>query len=478
MGSYALAIDLGASGGRHIVGRIEGDQIALTEVYRFQNDMVQRNDHLCWDRDALFAHILVGMKKCAELGMVPATVGIDTWGVDYTLMNEDGNPVGDSVAYRDARTEGMPARLDASISPRKLYAATGVARQSYNTVYQLMAENLAHPRNLAENPRLLFTPSYLSYRLCGIARNEYSMASTSGLLNARTCGWNRAVLSAAGIPANVLGGKPVPSGTPLGFLSPDIAEAVGFSCKVVLTTSHDTAGAYLATPVSAGNPAILSSGTWSLLGMELDRPITTEAARRAGFTNEKGYNAKVLFIRNITGLWILQAICREWNRRLSYAEMAETALGGKDYQPIFDASDERFLSPACMSAEILAALSQSGAPTPANDAQLLYCIHHSLACCYQVAVDHLSRLTGRPVTAIHVVGGGCQNRTLNQLTADCTGLTVYAGPVEATALGNLAVQWIAEKQIDGVTQARRIIQNSVQREVYSPRPTADREPSV
>jgi rhamnulokinase len=341
-----------------------------------------------------------------------------------------------------------------------------------------MAEKWTLPYSSAESPRLLFTPSYLSYLLCGVARNEYSMASTSGLLNARTCGWNRAVLQAAGIPIGMLGATPALSGTPLGFLSADVAAAVGYSCKVVLTASHDTASAYLATPLSAGNPAILSSGTWSLLGMELDKPITTEAARHAGFTNERGHDAKILFLRNITGLWILQAIRREWNRRLSYTEMAEMALNGKDYLPVFDASDERFLAPACMSEEILAALSQSGAPAPANDAQLLYCIHHSLARCYQVAVDHLSHLTGRPVTAIHVVGGGCQNRTLNQLTADCTGLTVYAGPVEATALGNLAVQWIAVKQLGDVAQARRMIQNSVQPEVYSPHPIADRELSV
>lgn len=468
MGSYALAIDIGASGGRHILGRIEGDHIVLQEIARFPNEMCTHGRHRCWDRDALYGYILEGLRACAAQGAAPATVGIDTWGVDYTLLDAQGKPVGDSVAYRDARTEGMPEKLDGLLDPAALYAATGIARQSYNTLYQLMAEQ-GFPPAIASADRLLFTPCYLSYCLTGIACNETTMASTSGLLNANTQDWDPAVLRAAGIPADLLRAPLCPPGTRVGAILPGIAQAVGFSCEVVLPASHDTASAYLATPTSGGNPAILSSGTWSLLGMELDAPVLTEEARLHGFTNEIGFGGKITLLRNIIGLWILQALRREAAGCPSYAEMAELASQGEAYTPIFDAADERFLAPDSMNREILAALCEKGEPLPANESELYYCVHHSLAQCYGDAIAHLTTLTGKSVTAVHVVGGGCQNRMLNQLTADATGLPVYAGPKEATALGNLAAQWIATGELSDMQAARRLIGQCASQEVFRPR---------
>ena len=469
MGAYALAIDLGASSGRLILGSIDSDKITLREVDRFPNCMQQRGSHTCWDMEALLAHIRSGLVKCAALGCAPATLGIDTWGVDYTLIGTDGKSVYDAVAYRDARTEPMPALLDRAISAEALYARTGIARQSYNTVYQLMAELAEHPALHGGQAKLLFTPCYLSYRLCGVARNEYSIASTSGLLNAATRTWDAAVLAAAGIPAGLLGDAPAAPGTRLGTLLPAIAKEVGFACEVILPATHDTASAYLAALMHGGGTATLSSGTWSLLGMELAAPLLSDAARQAGFTNEGGYGGQYTFLRNIMGLWMLQSIRREWGERCTYAQMSDMALRGQAYNAVFDAADERFLAPQSMVAEIKAALREAGAPMPEQDDALLYCVHHSLAHCYAKALQSLTGLTGQPVNALHIVGGGCQNRVLNQLTADVAGIRVLAGPLEATAIGNLVAQWLATGEVESLADARALIQNSAMMETYLPR---------
>ncbi len=468
MGEYALAIDLGASGGRHILGRIQNGYVEMTEVYHFPNEIVTRDGLQCWDMEALFAHVVMGMRACADRGMIPATVGIDTWGVDYTLIDTAGKPLGPSVAYRDARTSAMPALLDAAISPEALYARTGIARQPYNTVYQLMAEARAADVCHRADARLLFTPCYLHHRLTGIARNEVSIASTSGLLNARTGLWDSEVLAAAGIPKALLCDPPACSATLLGPLLPAVEGLVGYPCTVVLPASHDTASAYLAAPLSGEGAAVLSSGTWSLLGQELDAPILTESARLAGFTNERGCGGHTTLVRNIMGLWLLQAIRREWGKRLSYAEMAALALEGKDYPHTVDASSERFLSPASMTEEIATALIEMGVSPPHSDAQLMYCVHQSLALCYSNAINQLSALTQQPISKINVVGGGSQNTTLNQFTANTTGLPVYAGPVEATALGNLAAQWIATNEMKSLATVQELIKRSIKPVVYQP----------
>lgn len=468
MSQDALAIDLGASGGRHILGRMEEGRITLTEAYRFPNEMVWRDGRRCWDMDALFAHVIAGMRACAERGRMPATVGIDTWGVDYTLIDDKGTPLGQSVAYRDTRTDGMPDRLDAVLPPRRLYARTGIARQSYNTVYQLMAEGEAHPGRLSEPARLLFTPCYLNFLLTGIPRNEHTIASTSGLMNARSRVWDKEVLRAAAIPERLMGGPPVEPGTILGPVLHAVEQQVGYACTVVMPASHDTASAFLAAPLSGENAAVLSSGTWSLLGQELDAPILTQAARRAGFTNESGYGGRTTLVRNLMGLWIMQSIRHEWGDRHSYEELAALATKGRDYPHVFCASDERFLAPRSMVDEIAAALREAGAPLPSDEAKLMYCVHRSLALCYREAVRNFVALTDKPVDQINVVGGGSQNATLNQLTADATGLPVCAGPVEATALGNLIAQWMATKEIGSLESARRLIRDGVKLKVFHP----------
>ena len=281
-------------------------------------------------------------------------------------------------------------------------------------------------------------------------------------------------MRAAEIPVGLLGDQPLPPGTRLGALKPALAQEAGFACDVILPACHDTGSAYLAVPAQAEGAAFLSSGTWSLLGMELDAPVLTEAARTAGFTNEGGYGGKIRFLRNIMGLWILQSIRKEWNNRYTFVEMSEMAGQGSAYAPTFDAADERFLSPANMVAEIRLALAQAGSPLPQNDEELLYCVHHSLAICYGEAILSLSALCGRKITTLHVVGGGCQNRTLNQLTANVTGLPVCAGPVEGTALGNLLAQWIATGELSGMEEARALVRRSATLEEYLPRYTTSK----
>lgn len=435
---YGLAIDIGASSGRHILGREQNGRIETQEIYRFQNGIHMRNGHDCWDIDALYHNIIEGLKRCKDIGRLPDTIAIDTWGVDYVLLDERGERIGDAVAYRDVRTAGMDKQLENTLPFPEHYAYTGIAKQPYNTVYQLMAEFMEHQERRSKARLLLFMPCYLSYLLCGVAQNEYTIASTSGLLNANTCDWDNNVLDAAGIPHCLMGAKPARPGMLLGRLRPEICKELGFDCSVMLTASHDTASAFFAAPVTQ-SAACISSGTWSLLGATLPKPVLIEKAREAGFTNEGGVKG-VHFIENIMGLWLLQCIRHEWNDQLSFMEMSELAAKGESYSFTFDARDTRFLNPKGMEREIRAALYEAGYPAPLNDGELLYCVNHSLAVCYKQALSNLQELTGQCFEAVQIFGGGCQNQLLNRLTARETSLPVSAGPVESTAIGNLMVQ--------------------------------------
>ena len=467
MRQYALAIDIGASSGRHMLGWVEDGRIQMEEAYRFPNGMIEKDGHLCWDVDALSAHVREGLRRCAAMGKPPAAVGIDTWGVDYVLLDERGQRLGDAVAYRDGRTRGMDALLEQTLSFERLYERTGIAKQSFNTVYQLMAELREHPERAAQARTLLFMPCYLSWLLTGEARNERSIASTGALVDAATGDWARDVLDAAGIPAGLLGAAPVPPGTPLGRLRPELAADLGFDCQVILPACHDTGSAYIAVPAQSDRAVYLSSGTWSLLGVERPAPILTREAAASGFTNEAGLGG-VRFLRNIMGLWMLQCIRRELGERFSFAEMADMALRGAAYPHTVPVADDRFLAPPSMTEAVRAALREQGAPEPSSTEELLACVTRSLARAYADGIRDLEKLTGTRYEALHVVGGGCQNRVLNQWTANETGLPVLAGPVEGTALGNLMAQWIATGVFAGLAEARQALRRSVELQTYRP----------
>ena len=459
---YHLAVDIGASSGRHILGHVEQGRIVLEEVYRFENGPKKRGGRLCWDFDALAREVVNGLKACAKLGKVPATLGVDTWGVDFALVDREGRILGDTVAYRDSRTQGMDALVEELIPAQELYRRTGIQKQSFNTIYQLMAVKRQSPELLEQAHRLLLVPDYLHYTLTGVMSNEYTEASTSGLVSAAAKAWDRELLRLLGFPQKLFGTLSLP-GTALGGLCPALREELGFDCQVILPASHDTGSAFLAVPAGEGDSVTLSSGTWSLLGVELETPVTTPESRAANFTNEGGYQYRFRYLKNIMGLWMIQNLRREMaeNGQLpGFGELSRLAREAADFPGRVDVDDPVFMAPESMSAAVRAYCERTGQPVPQSPGELLSCVYHSLAQCYAQSVRQLEALTGRSFQAVHIVGGGSQDAYLNQLTASATGLPVYAGPTEGTALGNLLVQMIAQGEFAGLQEARDAIRAS------------------
>lgn len=474
MQSCYLAVDIGASSGRHIVGTVRDGRMTLTEVYRFENHLVRQNGHLCWAVEELEQNVLAGMRACRDAGYAPVSMGIDTWAVDYVLVDAAGRRVGDAVAYRDERTAAMRQALEPLVPFEELYTKTGIQYQPFNTVYQLMALKAEHPEQLAQAAAFLMIPDYLHYRLTGVLANEYTNASTTALVNAEQRVWDEELIARLGLPRGIF--QPIrPAGSVLGRLRPEVAAQVGFDCTVILPATHDTGSAFLAVPARDGSAVTLSSGTWSLLGVENKAPITTPESAAANFTNEGGYAFRYRYLKNIMGLWMLQSIRRELNgtayirqgeapaaaqKQWSFPDLIEAARAESGFAAVVDADDPRFLSPESMSREVKAACAESGQPVPANVGQLVQCVYNSLSQDYRRAVETLQRLTGRTYTSINIVGGGSQDMYLNQLTANATGLPVFAGPTEGTALGNLMVQFIANGEYPDLQAARDAIKTS------------------
>lgn len=463
-----LAIDIGASSGRHIAGWVENGRIMTREVYRFPNGAEMKNGHLCWEIEALCRHVIAGIKAAGEQGLTPSFIGIDTWGVDFVLLDGDGNRLGDAVAYRDSRTRGMDAALEAVLPFPLHYGLCGIARQPFNTVYQMMAVLREHPELRESAGDFLLTPEYIGYVLTGQRAHEWTNLSTSALCSAATGSWSETVLTAAQLPEKWFRTPIRQPGRLLGSLKKDIAGEVGFEAQVLLVATHDTGSAYMAVPARDEGAAFLSSGTWSLLGTELPAPVTSVDALNAGFTNEGGYQHTTRFLKNIMGMWMLQCIRNETGKAHTFAEMAEMAAAS-DYPAWIDAADSRFLAPQSMMNEVRAALRESGAPEPAGLADILRAVTMGLAVCYGKAIREMSVLTGKRFTSLNIVGGGSQNAVLNQMTADVTGLPVYAGPTEGTALGNLAAQMIADGVFDGLAAFRAALADSCDIREYLPR---------
>ena len=468
-----LAIDIGASSGRHILGHLENGRIALEEVYRFDNSQIVSHGHHCWDVDALVASIKAGIDAALAKGPVES-IGIDTWGVDFVLLDDKQNRVGDAVAYRDSRTQGMDAELERlGVSFDELYARTGIQKASYNTIYQLLALKKEHPEQLEKASSLLMMPEYLTFALTGRVAHEYTISSTTSLLNAEAKDWDVPLLDKLGLKRSLFGSLDMP-GAVVGTYR---------GVKVVFPALHDTASAYLAVPARDETSVFLSSGTWSLLGVERSSPLTTPAAREANFTNEGGAWGRYRFLKNIMGLWMIQSIRRELNgvqyvegqtsddttkalSRLtdwekghvySFAELESLARSEADVPFLIDVNDARFLSPASMIGEVLSALREKGGSEAVRVGELVQCVYRSLADCYRREIENLSRLTGVAFSAIHIVGGGSKDRYLNDLTAEATGKKVLAGPTEATAIGNLIVQMIAGGTLRDLSDARAAI---------------------
>ena len=476
----ALAVDIGASSGRHIVGVLDGGRIELHEVYRFDNHLVEKNGHLCWDMEDLVQSVVAGLKACKAAGYTPSSVGIDTWAVDFVLLDEAGQIVGDTVAYRDGRTATMRQELEPVLPFAELYARTGIQYQPFNTIYQLAALKKEHPEQLAAARTFLMVPDYLNYRLSGVAANEYTNASTTALVGAKSKDWDDELIARLGLPRSIF--QPIRTpGTTLGRLSPAIREAVGFDCDVVLPATHDTGSAFLAVPALDDKAVYLSSGTWSLLGVENEAPITTEASCAANFTNEGGAWYRYRYLKNIMGLWMIQSVRRELNgvdyvvgkeraswtldvaageRQWSFPDLIAAAESCADFPSVVSANDDAFLSPDSMIVAVQDACAASGQPVPQTVGQLMQCVYRSLTLCYKNAIAGLSELTGKTYTSINIVGGGCQDNYLNRMTAAVTGLPVWAGPVEGTAIGNLIVQMIHSGGFADLAAARQSIRES------------------
>jgi len=355
---YYLAIDIGASSGRHMLMSKQKDgKLILEEIYRFENGIRRRGGHLCWDHDTLFLHILEGMKRCKSAGKIPESVGIDTWGVDFVLLDSSDNVLGDYVSYRDERTTGMDEEVYRYIDEEALYKRTGTLKAVYNTIYQLTAIKKNEEKLLKEAKTLLFTPDYFHFLLSGVKVNEYSIASTSQLLNPITRDWDRQLIGMLGFSEDIFCDIKMP-GTCIGNLRSDIEDIVGFNCKVVLPATHDTQSAILSVPYLSDKCAYISSGTWSLMGVELDEANTGDMAKKYNFTNEGGYGGKYTFLSNIMGLWMIQEAKREGAPDMSYAKLCEEAAL-RDIKSLVNPLDDRFLAPESMTKEIAAACRDS-----------------------------------------------------------------------------------------------------------------------
>lgn len=468
MSRYFLAVDIGASSGRHILGSVEAGKLKITEIYRFENGMANKDGRLLWDVEHLFDEIINGMKECAKLGKIPESMSVDTWAVDYVLLDEKDRVLGDTYGYRDERTTGCDAEVYRLIPEEELYARTGIQKQMFNTVYQLMADKLRRPEVLKRAKTFLMLPDYFQFRLTGRKMSEYTNATSTQLVSPDTKQWDKELIRRLGYPEEMFLPLQTP-GTVAGCLTEEIAEEAGFDCKVILCGSHDTASAVMALPKERGEGLYISSGTWSLMGVELPEADCSEGSRRANLTNEGGYDYRFRYLKNIMGLWMIQSVRHELNDEYSFAQLCGMAEENEDFPSRVDVNDGCFLAPADMRQEIQDYCIRTGQKAPQTPGELAAVIYHSLADCYSETAKELEKLTGRRYDSIYIIGGGANAGYLNQLTADAAGKTVYAGPTEATAIGNLMAQLIRAGELTDLPSARRCVYESFDIKIYRPR---------
>ncbi len=459
MANYYLAVDIGASSGRHILGSLQDGKLALEEMYRFENRLVERGGCLCWDLEHLFHEIVAGMKKCGEAGKIPVSMGIDTWAVDFVLLDERDRLLGDTVAYRDGRTTGMDEIVAKKIPMEELYARTGIQKQIFNTIYQLTAVQKAHPEQLEQAKSFLMVPEYFNFLLTGVKMNEYTNATTTQLVNAQTNTWDFDLIARLGLPTNLFGDLFLPK-TLVGPLREEIKRAVGFDCNVVLPATHDTGSAVLAVPANDDDYIYISSGTWSLMGVESKTANCSRQSMEMNFTNEGGYDYRFRYLKNIMGLWIIQSIKRELNNQYTFDQLCGEAMAASGFSSRIDVNDGSFLAPEEMIGAVKDYCKKSGQPVPQTVGELMACVYNSLAQSYGETVRQLEQTTGRTYRRLHIVGGGTKDVYLNKLTAQYTGKEVYAGPTEATALGNLLAQMLRAKEFDSLEAARTTVAKS------------------
>lgn len=429
--NYHLAIDIGASSGRHILGWMDNGVLKLKEIFRFDNNVIDSENGLIWDIEHLVQMVKDGIKECSKHNVIPTTVAIDTWAVDYLLLDKDGKEIYPAFAYRNNRTSKVVPMVESIIPPEELYARSGLQKQEFNTIYQLYYDQLCGRLEGAE--KFVMIPAYLSYKLTGICKNEYTNASTTQLVNAQSKDWDFELIDRLGLPHRLFDNLCMPTEV-IGDFTPEMQEYVGFNSTVIFCPSHDTASAVAACPIIKDGMYI-SSGTWSLVGMENQDPILTNEARKYNFTNEGGIEYRFRFLKNYMGMWLMQNIRRNLNKELTYDQMMNLAMESGEYHYI-DVNHPSFTAPENMINAIRKYLNQPELPLGV----VINSVYHSLAKSYVTAVEEMEKVTGKTVSCISIVGGGCMDTYLNSLTAKYTGKTVTSGPVEATAIGNLISQ--------------------------------------
>lgn len=464
MQTYYLAVDIGASSGRHILGHLSEGKMVLEEIHRFPNGMTERDGALCWDVDALFAEIIAGMKKCKEAGKIPAAMGIDTWAVDFVLLDGEDERIGNAVGYRDKRTSGIDTELYKTVSETELYGRTGIQKQIFNTIYQLAAVQKQHPEYLARAKSFLMIPEYFNFLLTGKKAAEYTNATTTQLVDPDTKDWDVTLMKRLGYPVHIFQKIHKP-GTVLGNLAEEIKKEVGFDCKVMLPATHDTGSAVLAVPTDKEDAIYISSGTWSLMGVERKDADCSPKSKEANFTNEGGYGGRITYLANIMGLWMIQSVRNKLAPDMSYGELCAQASEEK-IDSIVDCQDDCFLSPEDMVAEIKDYCKRTSQTVPETLPELACVVYNSLAKCYAEKLQEIEKLVGRSYDRIHIIGGGSNAVYLNELTAKYTGVPVYAGPGEATAIGNILTQMIREGIFENLKTARQCVAKSFEIKVY------------
>lgn len=469
-----LAVDLGAESGRVIAGRFDGRRVALDELHRFPNGPVPIGGSLRWNVLGLWDGIREGLSRAAKAGGEVASVGVDTWGVDYVLLDKAGELLGLPYHYRDARTRGMLADAMSHVPRETIFAETGLQFMEINTLYQLLAHRRQDPTLLDAADRFLLMPDFFHWCLCGSRVVEFTNATTTQILHPVRRNWSDTLIRSLRLPGHIFGDV-VPPGTELGSLRPQVAESTGLGrVKVVAPATHDTGSAVAAVPTDrTGTPswAYISSGTWSLIGVEVADAILSPKALAYNVTNEGGIDGTYRLLKNVMGLWLVQELRRSFNRSgrpFDYADLTRLAAEAKHFGALVDPDDAAFLSPADMPTAFREFCLRTGQVPPKTEGELVRCALESLALKYHVVLQRLEELTGVPIEVIHVVGGGGRNELLNQLTADACGRPVIAGPVEATALGNVLIQARAAGEVGSLAEVRSVVKASSELKTFEP----------
>ncbi len=476
--NHFLAFDLGASSGRAMLGTLENGKLKLTEVHRFKNQMTRIHGTYFWNIFNLFDELKTGLKKCvSELKIQPQSIGIDTWGVDYALANSAGRLTGLPFAYRDHRTDHSMEQFFQRLPKKETYLLSGIQFMQFNTLFQLFASVQNEDPELKQAEKMLFTPDALNYLFTGVQKNEYTIASTSQMLKPGKPEWEYKLFDAAGIDRK-LGGEIIYPGTMLGNILPEIQEETGSeNIPCVAVASHDTASAVASVPADGKNWAYLSSGTWSLLGIESPNPLVSEKSLEMNFTNEGGVEGTTRFLKNIMGMWLIQECKRIWDqeKEITWHEIVRLSNSSLPFKCLINPDDSAFLNPGNMPGAIQNYCRKTRQPIPENKGEIARCIYDSLALKYKYTIGQIETITGETIEKLHIIGGGANNELLNRFTASATGIPVIAGPTEATAIGNILMQAKALGVLNSLKEVREVVKNSFEVKIYHPVAVAEWE---